>query len=207
MGAPVIAGGAVDTAAFNPPAHPDPAARAGFARYGAALLITSWTMLGLAIYLAFVYLDGLNTMGQFKPRSEPAPATLGNILLAVGAVVAAAAWTWGYRRTRAGVAARARAGVAIGWLLTLAGFIGSLILFAGLKEPVPLHAYASSISLFILFHAWHLTAALVMGLLVLGRLFKGRIGGREYVIQVVGWWLWYTAALSVIALVLIETIS
>jgi heme/copper-type cytochrome/quinol oxidase subunit 3 len=207
MAAPAIAGGAVDSAAFSAPARPDDSDRASFARYGAALLIASWTMLGLAMYLAFIYLDGLNTMGQFKPRSEPAPSTLGNVLLAVGAIAAAAAWTWGYRRARGGHAERARAGVTISWLITLAGFVGSLIVFGGLNEPVPLHAYASSISLFVLFHAWHLLAALVMGLLVLGRLFRGRIGGREYVIQIVGWWLWYAAALSVVALVLVETIS
>jgi cytochrome c/quinol oxidase subunit I len=207
MAAPAIAGAAVDSAAFAAPHHPDAAARAGFARYGAALLITSWTMLGLAIYLAFIYLDGLNTMAQFKPRSEPAPTTIGNVLLTAGALAAAVAWTWGYRRARGGGEARARAGVAAGWLLTLAGFVGSLVVFAGLKEPVPLHAYASSISLLVLFHAWHLIAALVMGLLVLGRLFKGRIGGREYVIQIVGWWLWYTAILAVIALVLVEALG
>src|SRR5271166_3494352 len=124
MAAPAIAGAAVDSATFAAPAHPDAAARASFARYGAALLIASWTMLGLAIYLAFIYLDGLNTMGQFKPHSEPTPSTLGNVLLTVAAIAAAAAWSWGYRRTRGGHAERARAGVVIGWLITLAGFVG-----------------------------------------------------------------------------------
>ena len=42
----------------------------------------------------------------------------------------------------------------------------------------------------------------MIGAIVLGRLFRGRIGGREYVIQVVGWWLWYAAAISVVMLVL-----
>jgi hypothetical protein len=82
-----------------------------------------------------------------------------------------------------------------------------VVVFAGLKSPLPLHAYASAMSLFVLFHAWHLVAALVLGALVVGRLFKGRIGDRTYVIQVVGWWLWYTAITAVVVMVLVFAVS
>ena len=207
MGAPAIAGAAVDTAAFAAPHPPDVASRAERARYGAGLMILSWTVFGAAIYLAYIYLHALNTMHQFKPSSEPMPTTVGNVLLTVGALAGAAVWTWGYRGSRAGDSARARTGVTLGWLITVAGLAGSLVVFADLKAPLPLHAYASSMSLFVLFHAWHLVVALVIGAIVLGRLYRRRIGGREYVIQVVGWWLWYTAILAVAMMVLILALS
>jgi cytochrome c oxidase subunit I len=202
MGAPAIAGAAVDTAAL-PSAHlPDASERASRARWGALLLIVSWTMLGLVIALAYIYLDALNTQGQFKPAGESAPSTVGTVLVTVAALAAAAAWTWGYQRSRAGDGTGARTGVALGWGITLAGLAGTLIVFAAYNPGLPLHAYASSMSLFMLFHAWHLVAGLVIGAIALGRLFRGRIGDRTYVIEVVGFWLWYAAIISVIATVL-----
>jgi len=207
MGAPAIAGAAVDAAAFAAPHPPDMDARAERVRYGAGLMILSWTVFGAAIYLAYIYLHALNTMHQFKPSSEPMPTTVGNVLLTVGALAGAAAWTWGYRGSRSGDSARARTGVTLGWLITVAGLAGSLVVFADLKAPLPLHAYASSMSLFVLFHGWHLVVGLLIGAIVLGRLYRGRIGGREYVIQVVGWWLWYTAILAIVMMVLILALS
>jgi cytochrome c oxidase subunit 1 len=206
MGASVPAGGATDAAAIVAPHPPDAEDLASRARWGAGTLIVSWTMLGLVFFLAYIYLDGLNTMGQFRPGSEARPATLGTVLLAVGALAAAAAWSWGYKRSRANDGGGMRAGVTLGWLLTLAGFVGSLFAFGDLKAPLPLHAYASSMSLLVLFHGWHLIAGLVMGALVLGCMYKRRIEGREYIIQIVGWWLWYSAILSVLTLVLIMAI-
>jgi len=202
MGAPAIAGAALDSAAVAPADGPDVAERAARARWGAGLLVTSWTMLALVISLAYVYLDALDTQGQFKPASEQTPTTVGTVLVAVAALAAAAAWTWGYRRARSPDSGAARTGVTLGWIITVAGLVGTLVVFASLKAPLPLHAYASSMALFTLFHAWHLLVGCVLGALVLGRLYKGRIGGREYVIEVVGYWLWYAAVISVIVMVL-----
>jgi hypothetical protein len=47
-----------------------------------------------------------------------------------------------------------------------------------------------------------LVIALVIGLIPLGRLFSRRLAGREYTIQVVGWWLWYSAVTAVLMTVL-----
>jgi cytochrome c oxidase subunit I len=207
MGTPAIAGAAVDVLAPLTVPASDPAQRAERARWGAGLLIASWTMLGFAVTLAYIYLDALDTQGQFKPASEGTPTTVGNVLVTVGAVAAAVAWTWGYRRARDGYHGQARGWAMLGWILTLAGLAGSVIVFARLTAPLPLHAYASAIALFILFHAWHLVAGSVLGAIVLGRMLKGRIGGREYVIQVAGWWLWYAAVMAVVITVVTLAIS
>lgn len=127
--------------------------------------------------------------------------------MTVAALAAAASWTWGYRRSRSGDSTGARLGVVLGWLLTVAGLVGTIAVFASLSAPLPLHAYASSIGLFTLFHAWHLVVGTVIGAIVLGRLLKGRIGDRGYVIEVAGYWLWYAAAISVVTLVLTSVVS
>jgi heme/copper-type cytochrome/quinol oxidase subunit 3 len=181
--------------------HGDPALRGSMARWGTASMITSWTMFALAIYLGYLYLDALDTQRAFR-AGESAPSTLGTVLLTVGALAGALVWSWAYRTSRSRGAVAARAGVTLGWLLSLAGLIASVLIFLSYKAPLPLHAYASSMDLFILFHGWHLVVALAIGAIVLGRLYRGRIEGREYTIQITGWWLWYTAITAVVMMVL-----
>jgi len=130
-----------------------------------------------------------------------------NVLITVAAVLGAAVWTWGHYGKRPADSLRVRLGVTLGWVITLAGLAGSLVLFATLNYPAPMSAYASSMALFVFFHAWHLIIALVIGALVLGRLYRGKLAGREYTIECVGYWLWYTAALAVVMIVLTTALS
>ena len=67
----------------------------------------------------------------------------------------------------------------LGWLITLAGLAGSLVMFATLNYPAPINAYGSSMELFVFFHAWHLVIALMIGALVLGRLYGGKRAGAS----------------------------
>jgi len=206
MGRPAIAGAAADTALIAAP-HPDEAARAERVRYGALLLVLSWTIFALAIYGAYIYMHALNTQGQFRPPSEPVPTIVGNVLLTVAALAGAVAWTWGYRGPGGAGSPRARTGLTVGWLITLAGLAGSLVVFATLNYPAPMHAYASSIALFTFFHAWHLVIGLVITGLVLARVYRRRASGYEYTMQAAGYWLWYTAILAVVMLVLVTALS
>ena len=95
----------------------------------------------------------------------------------------------------------------VGWLITLAGLAGSLVMFATLNYVAPMYAYGSSMALFVFFHAWHLIIALVIGAMVLGRMYRGALAGREYTVDCVGYWMWYTAALAVVMLVLTLALS
>jgi len=207
MGAPAMAGASVDAVATASAPHVDPAVRADMTRWGGRLALVSWTMLATVLYLGFIYLDALNTQGQFHPASEPKPSTLANVLITLGALAGAAAWSYGYRISRSSARGSFAPWLIVGWILTLAGLVGDLVLFADLKAPTPLHAYASSMSLFIFFHAWHLIVGLVITSLVLGTALRHRLAGREYVAQIVGWWLWYAAIVSVVLLIITAAVS
>jgi len=161
----------------------------------------------LVLLIGYAYLHALNTQGQFRPATEPAPTTIGNVLVAIAAIAGAAAWTLGHRRARTGDGGGARALLILGWALTVAGLAGDLVIFITLKAPSPLHAYASSIGLFLFYHAWHLIIGLVVMTLVLVRTMRGRITNREYIIEIVGWWLWWAAAAAVAVLVLTTAIA
>jgi len=196
MAKPVIVGGSVDSVAPPIQEH-DPATRAFQVRVGTLLMILSDVVFVTAIYLAFVYLDGLNTAKQFHPRSESMPSTVGNVLVVVAALAAAAIFSWGWRGARAGDTRRARIGVTLAWLISLAALVGNMVVFAGLGYHAPLHAYASSMALFVFYHSIHLLVALVIGALVLGRLRSGRLAGRDDVLEAAGYWFWWIAVMAV----------
>ncbi|MGP0101240.1 MAG: cbb3-type cytochrome c oxidase subunit I [Solirubrobacteraceae bacterium] len=207
MGRPTLAGAAVDTVTFAAPA-PHEGSRARQVRYATFLLIVSDAVFVLALYLAFVYLHGLNTQGQFKPSAESTPSMLGIVLVTAASVLAAAAYSWGQRGLRSGDTRRVRTGLTLAWAISIVALVGDVLTFGGLGYAVPLHAYGSFIALFIVYHAVrHLLIGVLVGALVLGRLYSGRLAGRDYVIQATGYWFWWVAITAVVMTVLIATIK
>ena len=205
MGTPVMAGGAVDTLeaqALRMHEHfheHEVAERPGRARVGVGLWILQDIMLVLALLVGFIYLSGLNTQHAFHPKSEPMPSSGLSWLIVVIAFAGAAVWHWGHVRSKAGDTAGGRAGLTLGWMLTIAGIVVDIVLFAGLKAPSPLHAYASGVGMFVFYHAWHLIIALAVTSIVLVMAIRGRLAGHEHLSEVVGWWLWWAAIASFLA--------
>jgi cytochrome c oxidase subunit 1 len=197
MGRPVLAGASDDAAmagAGTLQVHDRPEQ----VRLGTLLMILSDVMFVIATFLAFLYLHGLDTEGQFRPSVEAVPSVLASAVLAAAAIVAALTWTWGRGGLDSGDSARVRSGAVMAWVITFAAFIGDLVLFAGLNFAVPFHAYASGIELFVFYHGVHLLLALIIGGLVIGRLFSGRLAGRGYVLKAAGYWFWWVAAAAVL---------
>jgi cytochrome c oxidase subunit 1 len=210
MGAPAMAGGSVDVAGAAPVEipHIDTPGHAKAVRISVWLMIVSDAVFVVAVYAAFIYLHALNTQGAFKPPTEARPSVVGTVLVTAGSVVAALAYAWGQQGLRSRDAGRVRTGVMLAVVISLAALVGDLLVFGGLNYPAPLHAYGSFMSLFILYHAFrHLVVGVVVGALVLGRLLKGRLVGRDYVIQATGYWFWWIAITAVAQLVLMVAIS
>jgi heme/copper-type cytochrome/quinol oxidase subunit 3 len=206
MGRPTLAGAGIDTATFAAPA-PDVGSRGRQVRLATLLLIVSDATFVLAMYLGFLYLHVLNTQGQFTAH-ESKPSILGSVLVAVGSLLAASAFAWGQRGLRSGNSRRVRAGVTTAWVISLVALVGDVLIFGGLNYTLPLHAYGSFMGLFIIYHAIrHLMIAVVVGALVLGRLYSGRLAGRDYVLQATGYWFWWIAITAVIMTVLMATIK
>jgi cytochrome c oxidase subunit 1 len=175
--------------------------RAAQVRCGTLLMILSDAVFVLATFLGFLYLHALNTQGQFR-AGESVPSVLASALLAVAAVVAALTYRWGQGGLASGEGGRVRVGVTMAWVISAAALVGDLLLFAGLNFAVPFHAYASWMELFVFYHGIHLLLAVVIGGLVLGRLYSGRLAGRDYVIRAAGYWFWWVAAAAVVTTLL-----
>ena len=195
MGRLTLAGASDDAAIeHSPSAHSY--SRAEQVRLGTLLMILSDAVFVLAMFLGFIYLHALNTMGAFK-GNESTPSIAASAILAVAAIVAALTWSWGHAGLKRGDVTRARAGVVSAFLITLAALVGDLLLFAGLKFAVPFHAYASGIETFVFYHGVHLLLTAIIGGLVMGRLLSGRLNEREYVLKAAGYWFWWVAVVAV----------
>ena len=205
MGAPVMAGGAVD-AVMAVPRHPNhDHARA--VRIAVLALIVSDAVFVLALYAAFIYLHGLHTQGAFKPPTESRPSIVGGLLVAAASVVAALIYSWGQKGLRSGDTGRVRTGVILAVVISLAALVGDVVVYSNLNYPSPLHAYGSFMSLFIIYHGVrHLVVGVIVGALVLGRLLSGRLAGRDYVIHTTGYWFWWVAITGVTTFLLMVTI-
>jgi len=207
MGLPAIAGAAVESTAVPAP-HPHTHNRSDQVRIATLLLIVSDAVFVMAMYLVFVYLHGLHTQGQFKPSTESRPSILGSLLVTAASVAAAAIYSWGQRGLRSGDTRRVRAGVMLAVVISLAALVGDVLVFGTLNYPAPLHAYGSFMGLFIIYHAFrHLIVGVLIGALVLARLYRGRLAGRDYVIQATGYWFWWIAITAVLMMVLMITIQ
>ena len=188
--------------------HIDTPGHAKAVRIAVWALIVSDAVFVVAVYAAFIYLHGLHTQGAFKPATESRPSVVGSLLVTAGSVVAALAYAWGQQGIHARDTGRLRTGVMLAVGVSLVALVGDLAVFADLNYPAPLHAYGSFMSLFILYHALrHLVVGVLIGALVLGRLLKGRLAGRDYVIQATGYWFWWIAITAIVQLVLMITIG
>ncbi len=207
MGAPAIAGAAVDTAVAPAlPAHSY--SKGDQVRIATILMIVSDATFVLALYLAFLYLHGLHTQHAFKGPGEARPSLVGGLLVTLGSVAAAAAFAWGRGGLQAADHRRLRAGVTLAIVISVAALVGDVLVYSSLDYPAPLHAYGSFMALFVLYHAFrHLVAGVVIGALVLGRILRNRMSGRDYVLQATGWWFWWIAITAVVMLVLMATIQ
>jgi cytochrome c oxidase subunit 1 len=206
MGRLTLAGASDDAAVLDGPPAAPVISRGDQVRYGTILAIVSDVVFVLAMLLGFAYLAGLNTMGQFRGGEQVAALT-GTIILAAAAVVAALLHQWGAGGLEAGEQGRARAGVAAAWIITLAALVADLVIFGGLNFATPFHAYASGVETLTIYHGWHLLITIVAGGLVLGRLAKGRLQGRAYVLQAMGYWYWWVAISAVLLVIAMAVIK
>jgi len=83
-------------------------------------------------------------------------------------------------------------------LIMLAAAVGETWIGATLAYGIPIQAYESIHFLITWFTAIHLWLAAIIGILLFGRILRGRIAGHEFVVEVSGWWWYYTVVASIL---------
>jgi hypothetical protein len=168
------------------------------ARAGVLLLIVSDALAVLAILAGGGYLSALNTEGQYKIAGDFAPPFVPGLLIVIGLVLSGLSYFWWERRARRPGGTGQTLFLLLAVVLMLAAGVGETWIGAALRYGVPIHAYESVQLLVVWFAAIHLLLATIIGLLLGGRVLRGRLAGHEFIVEVTGYWWYYTVIASLL---------
>jgi len=170
----------------------EPHVKAARARIGVLMLILSDLLSVLAIFAAGGYLSVLNTEGNFKIAGDFGPAFLPGLIIAIGILLSGVLYrVWERAQHTSGGLTFV---FILSWILILAAGVGDTWIGATLRYGTPISAYESILLLIVWFSAVHLLLTAIIGLLLFGRILRGRlkIDDLAFVPQVTGYWWYYT---------------
>ena len=169
-----------------------PHIRVGRARAGVLMLILSDSLSVVALLAAGGYLSALNTENQFKLTADHAPAFLPGLLVAILLLLSGFAYFWWAQRAQKNSESVQPAIFILARVFMIAALVGQSWIGATLGYAAPFHAYVSLILFLTWYSAVHLLLTVIVGLLLLGRVLRGRLAGYSYIIGVTGYWWYYT---------------
>src|SRR5258708_13638917 len=176
----------------------EPHIKVARARAGVLMLILWDALAVLAILAAGGYLRTLNTEGQYKVAGDFAPAYLPGFLIAVALVLSGLAYYWWERKVRIPGEANQPLFFLLALVLMLVAGVSETWIGATLRYGIPIQAYESVQLLLPWFTAVRPPLGAFVGLLLGGRILRGRLAGHEFIVEVVGYWWYYTVVASVL---------
>jgi hypothetical protein len=176
----------------------EPHIKVARARAGVLMLIVSDALAALAILAGGGYLRALNTEGQYKIAGDHAPSFLSGLLIMIALVLSGLFYFLWERRSRKPSEAGQALFFLLALVLMLVAGVSETLIAAALRYALPIHAYESVQLLLVWFTAVHLLLAAIIGLLLGGRILRGRLAGHEFIAEVVGYWWYYTVVASVL---------
>lgn len=176
----------------------EPHIKVARAKAGVVMLIISDALSVLAILAGGGYLRALNTEGQYKIAGDFAPAFVPGLLIVIGLVLSGISfYLWERRARKAGDTGQMPFFLLALVLMLVAG-VAETWIGAALRYGIPISAYESVQLLVTWFTAVHLLLATFVGILVGGRILRGRLAGHEFIAEVTGYWWYYTVVASVL---------
>jgi len=176
----------------------EPHIKVARARAGVLLLILSDALAVLAILAGGGYLRALNTEGQYKVAGDFAPPFVPGLLIAIALVLSGLAYYLWERRARKPGETGQPLFFLLALVLMLVAGVAETWIGVALKYGVPIHAYESVLLLVIWSTAFHLLLAAIIGILLGGRILRGRLAGHEFIAEVTGYWWYYTVVASIL---------
>lgn len=175
----------------------EPHVKVARARAGVIMFIISDALSVLALLAAGGYLSALNTEGIFMAKGDHAPAFVPGLVVAILLVLSGIFYYMWERRERKSADSGPRAFFILAFVLILASLVGQFWISKTLGyTTTPYDAYQSVITLLSWYSAVHYLLAGIIGLLLLVRVFRGRRAGHDYIVEVVGYWWYYTVIAS-----------
>ncbi len=180
----------------------EPYVRVGRARAATIMFILSDVLAVFAIIAAGSYLRGLNTENQFRIAGDHAPALLPGVVVAIVLVLSGLFYFLWERRVRANDGTGPSAFFVLSLLCVVVALVAQIWAALSLGysyDNAPFHAYESVLML-ITWYTWvHFLLLTIIGILLLGRILRGRLVGFGFIPEVTGYW-WYYTVLSALLL-------
>jgi hypothetical protein len=184
----------------------EPHIRIGRARAAVIMFIMSDLLSVFAIMAAGGYLSALNTENQFRIAGDHSPALLQGVLVAIALVLSGLIYYWWARRAHITGETGSTAFFLLALLLMVLALAGQTWVNLSLGyTSTPFHGYESILMLITWFTWVHFLLAIIIGLLVLGRILRGRLAGFGFIAEVAGYW-WYYTVLSALLLWVISLV-
>jgi hypothetical protein len=176
----------------------EPHIRVARARAGVLMLILSDAISVVAILAAGGYLSALNVENQFFLPGDHGPAFLPSLLVIIILALSGLAYYGWERRARASEGSGPQAVFVLALVLMVVALVVQIWISLALKftNGAPFHAYESLMFLLAWFTVVHLLLTMIIGLLLLGRVLRGRVQG--YIAEATGYWWYYTVVASLI---------
>lgn len=176
----------------------EPHVKVARARAGVLMLIISDALSVLAILAGSGYLRALNTEGVYRVAGDFAPAFVPGLVIAIGLVLSGISFYWWDRRASKEGGTGQTPFFLLALVLMLVAGVAETWIGVSLKYGIPISAYESVQLLVVCFTAVHLLLATIIGMLLYGRILRGRLAGHEYIVEVTGYWWYYTVIASIL---------
>ncbi len=174
--------------------------RAARARACVLLLIVADALAIIAILAGGGYLRALNTENQYRIAGDHPPAFLPGLVVAIALVLSGLAYYWWERRVLRNGGTGQRTFFILAWALMIVALVVQTWISVTLNQAytTPFDGYESVITLLMWFMAIKHLQAAILGLLLFGRIMRGRIAGHEYLAEASGYWWYYTVIASLL---------
>jgi hypothetical protein len=176
----------------------EPHIKVARAKAGVVMFVLSDALSVLAILAGGGYLRALNTEGQYRVAGDVPPAFVPGLLIVIGLVLSGISYYLWERRARKAGETGQTPFFLLALVLMLVVGVGETWIGGTLRYVAPTSAYGSVQLLVVWFTAIHLLLAVFVGILLGGRILRGRLAGHEFIAEVTGYWWYYTVVSSVL---------
>lgn len=178
----------------------EPHIRIGRARAAVIMFIISDLLSVFGIMAAGGYLRALNTENQFRIAGDHPPVLLPGLLVAIALVLSGLIYYWWARGAYVNGETSPSAFLMLALLFMVLALVGQTWVNLSLGyTTTPFPAYESVLMLITWFTWVHFLLTTIIGILVLGRVLRGRLAGFGFMAEVTGYW-WYYTVLSALLL-------
>lgn len=159
---------------------------------GMTMYIATDVLLALMFFITYIWLRQYNTNNLWFPSGVKAPSSFDLLWPAIALLVSSGAYALAQVAVRYGRLEMMRVSLLVAWLIMLGVLIWQIVAMGNLPFTQTDGSFASSYLLLLGYHIVHLAIAVLIGIGITVRAFRGYYDiGRHVGLDIAGiWWHW-----------------